>query len=656
MDIYRRIAVWRGWRTSAPRETWLAGLLIATLVAILMARGFVVYRDHSASAPMDNYLLESLAAGLGGFVVTFALAIVAVFAGRLPRVAHVVAMVAISGVLVGYYLLLLANIVAVLKLGRLFDLFWLTYLGTDNAEAMGTYLSAALSRQLLVVLAVCVIVPAAVAAYTVRRTRASPAAVAVAAVTLALIGQLAIEVSPENPRSAVVRKVRDDPGLHAAYGSLAHYRLLRATSGMKVDGADWAMRPVRALPGIATPGADIVLVTMDSVPYQRVADAIAGRSDRMPVLARLAREGRSYTNIYATYPASGASLMSTITSLYPPAETLTGDAYTLRERRVETFPQALGRAGYRTGLFMSGELLNYGISSFIERHPLDETVDNATLHCAGDRRERAVLYNHPGDDCLADAGLRWAIQNKGRQPYFLWLWLNGTHYPYFSTANPINPTQGEGALRFDNALRDADAALGRLVEGLRRAGRLDRTILLVTADHGEAFGEHGMRMHGTSIFDEQVRVPLVISGKAMAGLPSADLVGSLVDLGPTILQFAGATHTGMQGRGLFDPARGRRAYFFCKAGGLTIGYREGRMKYLLDLGDDRLVAYDLSRDPGENRALELSAERDQQVRVRLSAFLRYRDSLRWAALPPGKKPNLAQIARSQRAEQGVGAF
>ena len=62
----------------------------------------------------------------------------------------------------------------------------------------------------------------------------------------------------------------------------------------------------------------------------------------------------------------------------------------------------------------------------------------------------------------------------------------------------------------------ADAALGRAIERLRAAGRLDRTIVVVTSDHGEEFHEHGGWTHGQSLYEELVRVPLVIRGPAGA--------------------------------------------------------------------------------------------------------------------------------------------
>jgi arylsulfatase A-like enzyme len=104
---------------------------------------------------------------------------------------------------------------------------------------------------------------------------------------------------------------------------------------------------------------------------------------------------------------------------------------------------------------------------------------------------------------------------------------------------------------YDDCLVALDAQLGALVEALRSRGVLDRTVLIVTADHGEQFGEHGSFGHGLSLFDEEARVPLLIRapGLAPAGRVVDEDVG-LRDLAATALDLSAAAAPSLPGRSL----------------------------------------------------------------------------------------------------------
>jgi arylsulfatase A-like enzyme len=94
--------------------------------------------------------------------------------------------------------------------------------------------------------------------------------------------------------------------------------------------------------------------------------------------------------------------------------------------------------------------------------------------------------------------------------------------------------------RYDESILSLDAGIGTLVRRLRTAGVIDRTVLIITSDHGEAFGEHGMVFHGHSMYRDQVHVPLLI--RFPAALPSALRVAAPVGVervAATMLHLAG---------------------------------------------------------------------------------------------------------------------
>lgn len=115
---------------------------------------------------------------------------------------------------------------------------------------------------------------------------------------------------------------------------------------------------------------------------------------------------------------------------------------------------------------------------------------------------------------------------------------------YRFMAGELDPTPEEWAAvqdRYDGEIAFADAILGRLLDVLRTAGVYDETLVVVTADHGEHFGEHGRAYHQFSLFDELLHVPLVVkfpAGTTADDVPTGELV-SLVDLYPTVLAALG---------------------------------------------------------------------------------------------------------------------
>jgi arylsulfatase A-like enzyme len=103
-----------------------------------------------------------------------------------------------------------------------------------------------------------------------------------------------------------------------------------------------------------------------------------------------------------------------------------------------------------------------------------------------------------------------------------------------------SPSAAADAAAYAAEVRYTDAALGQLVEDIEALGLLEHAILIVTSDHGEAFGEHGVLRHGTSLFEEELHVPLLVRapGLVAAGRRVSDLVG-VVDIAPTILELLG---------------------------------------------------------------------------------------------------------------------
>jgi len=163
---------------------------------------------------------------------------------------------------------------------------------------------------------------------------------------------------------------------------------------------------------------------------------------------------------------------------------------------------------------------------------------------------------------------------------------------------------------YDGNLRAGDAAVAQVLEALAKRSRWRDTVVLVTADHGEAFLEHGRMSHNSTVFDEMLHVPFVL--RLPAGSPtSADLdrLASLADIVPTLLATAGARPEDLpDGFNLLaPPALGGRFLIGRTAGDPPLyALRTSRWK-LVFAGSGMGALFDLAKDPGESRDLALQA-------------------------------------------------
>lgn len=247
--------------------------------------------------------------------------------------------------------------------------------------------------------------------------------------------------------------------------------------------------------------AHLVLVTVDALRADRLS--------RMPTLSSLAERGVRFARAYAAAPSTGASVTALLTAHHPAH--LDGRPATLQERlRAAGWSTA---AFYPAGLFFDGggALAPYAQSCFGA-----DWVDTRTLPA----------------DAVTDAALERlrTVAAHGEPRSFFWLHYFDPHEPY----EPHRlPADAPPRARYDAEVGAVDEALARLVDGLSRLQR--PTLLVVTADHGEEFGEHGGAYHGSSLYDEQLRVPLVLVALGRPLAPEVvDAPVSLVDVAPTV--------------------------------------------------------------------------------------------------------------------------
>jgi hypothetical protein len=333
----------------------------------------------------------------------------------------------------------------------------------------------------------------------------------------------------------------------------------------------------------------VVMLGIDSFRADLMADP-RRRAD-LPELFRLRSESTYFANARSAGSSTVPSLSAIFSGLYYSQlywrlkENAGPDVYPDQDTNPR-FPELLSRAGVNTvGIDPVGFLLDeFGVvRGFREEQSMKTGPRYALGHV------------------MMDAALA-RLEHVSAEPMFLFLHLIDAHSPY-NRAGP-KPTPFEGYVA---ELGLVDEQLGRLRAALARHDLIDRTVLIVLSDHGEAFGEHGMTWHGTTLYDELLRVPLMIWTHGGHPRTVVDPV-SLMDLGPTVLDLMGvATPARFMGQSLVPYLRGERPRLtrpiLAEARLQRALVTPEGMKVIYDTRSQTVEIFDLNRDPKEEQNL-----------------------------------------------------
>lgn len=367
----------------------------------------------------------------------------------------------------------------------------------------------------------------------------------------------------------------------------------------------------------------VVIITLDTTRADRLS--VYGFMDvEMPHLERLAREGVVFDQATSVAPLTLPAHCSLFTGLFPPGHGVRDNGDQPLSAAHVTLAESLSARGFRTAAFVGSVVLN-----------ADRGLQQGFDHYGG-VRETGQTGRHPGpqrqrpaDEVVTEA-ISW-IETIDDSPFFVWAHLYDPHRPY----DPPEPFRSRHTDPYVAELAFADSQIGRLLDALDRRQLLERTIVVVAADHGESLGDHGERDHGIFIYESVVRVPLIIRAPNVPARRVADIV-RLVDIMPTVLDLLRVPAPLLDGSSLVALLQGQPAPVELDAYAesqypLRFGWsplralRAGRYKLV---EAPRPELYDLERDPFEER--NIHEDRPEVARAlagRLSAFGREASSL-----------------------------
>lgn len=416
---------------------------------------------------------------------------------------------------------------------------------------------------------------------------------------------------------------------------------------------------------------NVLLITVDSLR----ADAVGSTRNGVPVTPRfdaLADRGTSFLNAVANGSNTPSSFPSLLTSTHP----LMYGGYDFLDKRRPFVANQFRDAGYRTVGFHSnphlGPDMNYdfGFDAFNDRGDAEDRSSLGLLtqmktavesHVNPDSRLYGLLrrgWHHltmsTDSAAYADAteitesALEWleSWRESGEDPFFMWLHYMDVHYPFLPPEEHLEaldieppsrrrkaklngwmherPEQLEPADRSDllnlyfGEARYADHEIGRFVDELSAMGALEDTLVVLTADHGEAFGEHGRYGHHPMLYDELLRVPLILSGPGVESGLTVNSQVSLIDIGPTLYDLTGITPPDeVQGRTFAPVLRSEqsewqeRPAIVTAGGGDMLACRTREWKCFWRVDDGVVELYDLTADPQETT--DVSGEHPEVV-------------------------------------------
>ena len=259
-------------------------------------------------------------------------------------------------------------------------------------------------------------------------------------------------------------------------------------------------------------GRSVLLISIDALRADHLGCYGYARATT-PALDQLASQGVRFNAAYAPTPHTSYSITSLMTGKYMRPLLLQNAG-----RDSELWATLMRTYGYKTAAFFPPAVF------FIDGHRFREFEQQKLGF------EYAKIEFAEGQQRLGQVKSYLDKQSKGT-PLFLWTHLFGPHEPYVKAAEYDFGNQDLD--RYDSEVRAADATVGRLVEMMRRHD--PNSVIIVTADHGEEFGDHGGRYHGTSVYDEQVRVPLLIVTPGIAQGRVIEPPVQTIDLLPTVL-------------------------------------------------------------------------------------------------------------------------
>lgn len=362
---------------------------------------------------------------------------------------------------------------------------------------------------------------------------------------------------------------------------------------------------------------NVVLITMESLRSEATSLGNPDR-DTTPFLAQLAQHSLVAENAYTVVPHTSKALTGTNCGYVPPLDTKLTESEPAG-LPATCLPGLLRERGFATGFFQSA------VGAFERRPDLvrnlgyDDFYPVEAFPTAGFGRANYFGWE---DDIMLEPSRSW-LRDQGDRPFLLtYLTVTGHHdYRLPATFALEHLAEDEELNNYLNGARYVDRFVSQVFAMLAEEGHADDTLVVVVADHGEGFGEHGLRQHDNTIYNEGTKVPyLVYDPTDRHGRSVQDPV-STMSIPATIAETLGFRLTGGLPRAgsLYREDAAEPVRIACQSDNRCLALIQGTTKYIHHFGNRPDEVFDLAADPEERHNLigEVDPSRLRELRADL---------------------------------------
>ena len=370
---------------------------------------------------------------------------------------------------------------------------------------------------------------------------------------------------------------------------------------------------------------NVVIITMESL---RSEATTLGNPDRdtTPFLADLAERSLVAENAYTVVPHTSKALTASNCGYVPPLDTKLTESEPAGLPST-CLPGLLREKGYRTAFFQSA------VGEFERRPDLirnlgyDEFFPVEAFPTAGFGRANYFGWE---DDIMLEPSRDW-LREQGDKPFLLtYLTVTGHHDYRLPDTFPLEHLSDDEELNnYLNGARYVDRFVSKVFAMLAEEGHADDTVVVVMADHGEGFGEHGLRQHDNTIYNEGIKVPYLVYDPSDQRGRSVQRPVTTMSVPATVAESLGYRLTGglAHEKSLYAADPGLPVRVACQSDNRCLAQIDGTTKYVHHFGNRPDEVFDLAEDPQERHNLiaDIDPERLKALR---SDLLHWRGEVR----------------------------
>jgi len=298
------------------------------------------------------------------------------------------------------------------------------------------------------------------------------------------------------------------------------------------------LAPAPTVPRHAPRDMNVIVIFQEST-YNTHLSLFGSADGTQPLLSQYTDRMELFPNFFSVFAGSINARFATFTGLYP-----VGDyhAFTTERIPVKSIFETLHDHGYACSMFYSSYFDYTDFRGLLRNRGIDGMYDADTM--PGTRTNNGVSWGLLEEDTLGAIRQQIRTCATDKRKFFMTYVPAAPHNPFDGTPRRFRKRQiekfGDLSPFYANELLYMDWTISSIIDELKESGLLDKTIVVITADHGEMLGENGGPVgHGWSITPELANVPLIIMDPGHPGYRVNDTIGSQVDLMPTILDMLG---------------------------------------------------------------------------------------------------------------------